>query len=134
MNENFNAWLETLQTTDLPQAKDHLRDGSAYCCLGIACAISPDGINAYDGLYDLLPPPVAEWLGLKDYFPHSDSFTWEDAVTQESGFDIQIAYPEHVYPTRDSSFHSAAIYNDHGMSFAQIADMIKYFGVATLMY
>ena len=133
MNENFNTWIETLRTTDLPQGQKMLRTSEGeFCCLGIACTIAPDGNRWLDG--ELLPVPVAEWLGLRHLW-HSEDYTWEMLRDDYSQFDLVVDYPLDVYPVGDRArnmAHTVASYNDAGFTFPQIADMIEYFGISSL--
>lgn len=138
MNENFNAWVDTLRTTDLPQARNRLRnlvlniidknDRYAYCCLGVACTMTDAGEEYLSG-WTMLPAPVAEWLGLDEYWQGSTSWR-EFAASDNDGVDIWLDIPHETQ--QEASFgipNSCAALNDRGFTFSQIADMITYFGV-----
>ena len=85
MNYNMQKWVEELETTELPQGKQHLRTPEGgFCCLGIACEMFRErsGVESYwvemggigSGLWafsvggeqqsGVLPTKVREWLGL----------------------------------------------------------------------
>lgn len=71
--ENMRAWVAALRSGKYQQGRNTLRtvDGR-FCCLGVACDIS--GLAQwtdhevrgflYDGRKGVLPPRVAEWLGI----------------------------------------------------------------------
>jgi hypothetical protein len=63
LNDNAKKWVAALRSGEYKQCQQRLTDGEGYCCLGVACAISP---NAVDGWKEdcTLPWGVREWLGL----------------------------------------------------------------------
>lgn len=146
-NENFERWLQTLETTPLPQAKNTLvrdlrgsNEGSdllGYCCLGIACKISPDGSRFLDGNEDLLPVSVADWLGLGEYWetPEYSIITWEDVRDNFDSYSFDIELDVDIEQRGGGSLSiTTAWLNDQGFTFAQIADMLRYFGICRLIY
>ena len=59
-------WVAALRSGTYKQGKNHLQDGDAYCCLGVAAVIAgynfdPDTDNDLTLLYDA-PPEVCEPL------------------------------------------------------------------------
>jgi hypothetical protein len=155
ISENFDAWLETLRTTDLPQAREYLANDVwdenqedvkiGYCCLGIACTMTDIGKKYVQqtGEFPLMPPAVAEWLGLKQLWKDNAEGYYEDDDLErlwnanDDGFDIKLDVPydfsvKYRSPHNNSISSSVAALNDAGFSFRQIADMITYFGVKTL--
>lgn len=145
MNDNFNTWIETLRTTELPQVGDYLSNRvrgleelkpvTGFCCLGIACKIAPGGDKYIDspGSYSLLPPEVADWLGLRRYFDGTDDEFARYMEEVGDGFDLELDIPSSVLVSlREPVSTTAASLNDRGFTFAQIADMLAYFGVKAL--
>src|SRR5687767_7973759 len=77
MNANAQKWVETLETTTIPQLEGWLgRADGARCCLGVACDLAveagvipepttQDTFLMYGVDYGILPNRVREWLGLK---------------------------------------------------------------------
>lgn len=73
--ENLNKWLTDLRTTSARQGQNALSNGGAYCCLGRLCEVAiADGAWVerkednwgdilYDGVGDIPPVAVQEWLG-----------------------------------------------------------------------
>lgn len=69
-------WAEALESGKYEQGKSALQRGDAYCCLGVLCAIVPEGVakrtvncygeTCYDGDSAGLPRSIMKWSGLKD--------------------------------------------------------------------
>ena len=119
LNENAQKLVDALRSGDYKQARDKLRRGDSYCCLGVACDISGLGEWGWhrgrleywvDGNalplendeevcpgYMTLPERVREWVGFAD----------------ERG---RYGGSEHW---------SLMEHNDSGMSFQEIADLIE---------
>ena len=118
MNENAERWVEALRNGKYEQNKGCLRAGDKFCCLGVACDLynreaeaagigrwetGPEFMmgywtSGYGAFDDVLPAPVAMWLGL----------------TSEFG---------KFYVGSDS--RSLSDENDEGASFEEIADLIE---------
>lgn len=75
MNPEVKAkWVAALRSGEYKQAKGRLRDGDAYCCLGVLCDLHAKETGEYwqetvDGfrychLEQVLPFPVRMWAGL----------------------------------------------------------------------
>jgi hypothetical protein len=67
MNANAKKWIEALRSGKYEQAKDQLKKGDKFCCLGVACDISKLGEwsgNEYMDNEKSLPGMVTDWLGL----------------------------------------------------------------------
>lgn len=136
---------------------DDVVAGYGYCCLGFGCQISAPGITATPtevdrGISQLLfgreradglaPIEFIEWLGYDtDEIPSG---------LVSSQYDVYFDFPtelrtrshedynrEHEGGDRDHDDHgslmfnsvSASTLNDEGFSFAQIADIIRHFGL-----
>lgn len=139
MNDNMEAWLNELRTTNEPQADGVLYDGSGYCCLGIGEKLR--GHNLDDGAgHDILASPdFIHWLGLELDERGEDIISDQDYTPYS--YDIFIDYPSKEFPMRlDNRIRptlevSASTMNDTlDLTFAQIADMISYFGVKSVRY
>ena len=113
MNDNAKMWADSL--TNFQQASRKLREGEAFCCLGVACElyrretgkgdweVGNNGkwrfrINVCGRSVTYLPNAVVDWLGL----------------ASNSG-----------YFKRAGVFVSLASMNDDGKSFQTIAATIK---------
>jgi hypothetical protein len=107
LNPFFLAeWLRRLESGNIPQALEELRNGDARCCLGVACDVyldlhtsdagptsfwnDEDCFQQGDDMWrEMLPAPVAAALGC----PYSDS-PWKLAELNDAGwsFDRLAAY------------------------------------------
>lgn len=113
MNKNARKWVRALLSGKYKQAKDQLRDGNNFCCLGVACDLyakekkrvkwNPD--ESFLGEDCELPVKVANWLGL------TKTCGQFNPDARPDGFKIEEA--------------SLAQLNDRGWSFKKIADFIK---------
>jgi hypothetical protein len=108
-------WIDALESGEYPQTSEFLRTEQGYCCLGVLCNIYAKEknndevqLNLWEQFNDnyeilgeglILPVEVKEWAGLDDTDVY---YTDED--------------DEKVY---------LAVLNDSGMSFNQIAQVIK---------
>lgn len=63
LNDNAKKWVVALRSGEYKQTTNQLynADEDAYCCLGVACAIS--GLS-WNKQLSLLPDVVQKWLGL----------------------------------------------------------------------
>lgn len=142
-NENITRWVNDLATTDAEQAQGALcyidaEGRTAYCCLGKGSMLVPDmptlfpdfgdpdyDVNAskvrfgYDREDDLAPREFMKWLG------------YEEGIDTECSFNVFIDFPEDLRDPKDTVLHyfGAADLNDSGFTFAEIADVIRYFGL-----
>lgn len=91
-------WIAALRSGEFSQAKTRLRDGDAYCCLGVLCQVS-------GGMSD------SEWESYRYSFAHP--------TLVKAGL-----YGGTTLP-RDSIAKKLADMNDMGKSFAEIADYIE---------
>lgn len=114
-------WLEELRSGRYEQGMERLRDGHSYCCLGVLCDIyaRETGEGYWEGKTFIsgdhegtawLTPEVTMWAGLR-------------------GFDGVLPEPVAI-PYGDSglsyTYHTLAALNDEsGMDFLQIADVIE---------
>lgn len=115
MNEEIrDKWAAKLESGEYEQAKGSLRDGDAYCCLGVLCEVFREvtgegkwvkigggyvfevGWSANDVH---LPSPVHEWAGFETSNP---------AIREGGG-----------------RGNSASHLNDNGYDFRQIAALIR---------
>ena len=135
MNPEIKAqWVTALRSGDYQQGGNvlHRRTNGEhrYCCLGVLCDIAlkagvnlrhdptgdcqcttcqQDGVRAYDGYDDFLPPKVATWAGLDSVNPR----TTESIPDPGSGVGANI----------DNA--TLSYLNDNGKTFAEIADIIE---------
>jgi hypothetical protein len=117
-------WVKALRSGDYEQTTGDLRNGTGFCCLGVACDLyaNTEGEGAWGpsvlGLSEFvmpgskvytsaLPPEVAKWLGLSLRGP----LTGILGVPSSRGL--------------LSSGHSLANMNDAGFSFTSIAQEIE---------
>lgn len=153
MNQNYEAWLDYLDTAKEPQAHDALmshydKNGEpqgqpGYCCLGIACKIAGDLGKPYienDGQHVLLPIVVADWLGLEEFWTdrtddYGTDWTFRGLMDREpdKGVDIFLDWPEEYplpngFDSGDNNM-TASWLNDNNLTFREIADCLRYFGI-----
>lgn len=101
-------WIAALRSGNYKQAKETLRRGNSFCCLGVLCnlhaqehpeiAAEQRYAAKYMGRGNFLPEAVAVWAGLKS----------DNAMI-----------PGHLY--------SLSYQNDTGADFKKIADLIAEF-------
>lgn len=61
------AWVDALRSGKYEQGRSYLKNGGAYYCLGVACAINPELVKDFDwGPLATLPIEVVEYLGVRD--------------------------------------------------------------------
>lgn len=146
-NERTLQWAGALYATEIPQVKRYLalRGGdevTGACCLGIGCltaGLTPIPtkcgtetesvlVFAFDGEDNkqLPPTPFLEWLGLDTLNegdePGDDEHTTEWSLMPEWGV---LKDPEGSrYAMTYDNLNDAL-----GLTFAQIADVVRYFGV-----
>jgi hypothetical protein len=120
MNPEIRArWTAALRSGEIRQATEILNDGEGRCCLGVLCDLAvADGVIEpavydeveqswvyLDGEAQILPPVVASWAGI---------------VAQKL---IDLTNP--VVTVEGEPLPSPlASLNDHGKTFAEIADLI----------
>ena len=157
MNEaNIKAWVQNLRTTTLKQGKNHLcevdpKGGRHFCCLGVGSkqAGVPHQVNEETHMLEfgdehadnLAPYEFMVWLGLVPHSVETDVAQHGEPLDVEDGYDVHLDYPYEIRNLRQqgkefsasagtfSSLSTAASLNDSGFTFAQIADMIDYFGL-----
>lgn len=99
-------WVAALRSGKYEQTKGHLHTPEGFCCLGVACDISPDlGGWAREGDADYYPYEIA---GVSEFLP-------DEAVEL------------YRLSTEDGAVgaESLATLNDRGYTFAEIADVIE---------
>lgn len=65
LNENAKRWVAALRSGQYNQCKKRLTNAGRYCCLGVACAISP--LDRKTWVHECtLPWEVMDWLGIRD--------------------------------------------------------------------
>jgi hypothetical protein len=133
--EKKAQWVAALRSGDYSQGTGVLHrkvNGEhKYCCLGVLCDIAlkaglelrhdptgdcqctscqQDGIRAYDGYDDFLPPKVVQWAGLTNGNPR----------TTES-----IPDPGSSLPGTTIDNATLSYLNDNGKTFEEIAAIIE---------
>jgi hypothetical protein len=118
MNERIKKlWLDALRSDKYKQGRDRLRHDNGFCCLGVLCDIVKDEIGGrWEGPADnpifvvgdeyatgALPYAVQELAELKQSNPEIEAIMIKD----------------------ENAPVSLAGMNDHGVSFAKIADIIE---------
>ncbi len=105
-------WLEALRSGEYSQGKSHLKAENFYCCLGVLCDLhakefaqswqdpNDDGGSIYGESY----------FGAKNFLPH-EVVKWADLPNDN--------------PRAGEGAMSLSNYNDHGVSFEDIAGMIE---------
>lgn len=147
------AWVEALRSDNYKQGVGALcivtpNKQKYHCCLGVLCdlyggsndtlplrervvEVQPSGVvpsttkerygqNAYTLMYALasstLPTAVSDWAGLRDDNPR---FAFNTEVAKA------FAQRTHNLEEEDADHTSLAHLNDHGYTFAEIADIIE---------
>lgn len=91
LNDNAKKWVAALRSGEYKQTTNRLYDGDidAYCCLGVACAISE---LPWSKDLSLLPDSIMNWLGLTSSHGHYEVDGWlvNDNDVYKKGFN-QIA-------------------------------------------
>jgi hypothetical protein len=155
--ENWQAWLDNLRSTDTPQVRERLtgfvpaegprdevlpepppkdeRDNwrQGYCCLGLGAEQAEVDFDFDAGL---APFGFIQWLGFEE-----DARALTD-YPEESSWDLVLDFDTDAYPQQgredehsdevpeyDSAPTAAWLNDEAGLTFAQIADMLDYFGV-----
>lgn len=104
-------WLKALQSGKFKQARDQLKDGDAFCCLGVLCELHRCEVGGewresaeyktspeyYGSPFDL-PSTVAIWAGLTETNP---------------------------FVKTNGEKYSLGHLNDRGFTFSQIAELIE---------
>ena len=109
MNDNARKWVAALRSGEFEQAQGRLKDGDAYCCLGVACElyIRETGVGSWDerssflngdgrAYSAVLPDELQTWLGVR-----ADVASYAEGVC------------------------ALTIDNDNGKTFTEIADIIE---------
>lgn len=100
-------WVAALRSGKYEQTKGHLHTPEGFCCLGVACDISPDlGGWAREGDADYYPYEIA---GVSEFLP--DEAVELYRLTTDGG-------------ARENEDSLAGL-NDRGDTFAEIADVIE---------
>lgn len=110
MNANWKKkWVAALRSRKYPQTTDALRDGTGFCCLGVACDIAKRRLglkwsrqNGMGGTRKYLPSAVRKLFGLKR----------RDPIVRTSRY----GYEHNDY---------LSVLNDDGVSFKKIAALIE---------
>lgn len=118
MNPEIKAqWVAALRSEEFPQGKGALQAEGKFCCLGVLCHLAAVAGIVTAVLYDGI---IRYGDAAEHREHHADSGTLPDSVRRwakiESGNPILIP---------GNAFGAAAVLNDGGMPFAQIADLIE---------
>jgi hypothetical protein len=114
--EHVEQWLQELETTELPQVTGLIAGPAGggkrgHCCLGIADGLR---LGSFDEVLEVPLPDfrLADWLGVADTNPDLD-------------------WPNDLWPREGpgSSVNAAWLNDAAGLSFKQIAQTIRYFGL-----
>lgn len=153
---SLELWIEEMRTTDKPQANGvlcHLNEkgGRSYCCLGLGSEMVPHMQIVVEGdevcfgassLTGLAPSEFINWLGLPipERRQDSDEFDvipdWPVGLTQQ-GRKSSVLHEGNTDRTAGVDYNgnevgnykvTAAVMNDAGFTFKQIADVFAYFG------
>ena len=137
--EEQEKWLQALESKDFLQGSNQLHtsegDRHYYCCLGIACKTTAihqaeqySGSNrhstySYNGATAVLPDDVAVVLGLRTTEGSFNlSEEWYDTLLPDTSQAIDGVRGHHSMGFLSTSLTQL---NDHGISFATIAAIIR---------
>lgn len=134
VGRNFRKWIAELRTTDKTQCKGQLHvEGDGYCCLGIGYAMLPNHSPEELRHRRLAPPAFLRWLGFEHVsgLDEDVQIDWLDNFETQGKRGIIEGSPEEldVGVPYSKDMGGAAELNDEGFTFAQIADVLNYFGV-----
>lgn len=126
MNEKaMNLWLDALYSTDIPQTTGKIGDTDmGMCCMGVLdyVAFGSHTLNTQGPSADVPEEWELEKAGLNKKVTKEESVAVLALMTVHRGHRAGYGTPE----TRS---HALAMFNDGcGLSFKQIATMIKFFG------
>lgn len=94
-------WVKALRSGEYQQAKDHLRRGGGFCCLGVLCEISGTGAwQERGGFFDYI---IGDWRA-SQYLP---------PILRSQ------------YRISDDQCDPLMSMNDKGVPFEEIADYIE---------
>lgn len=127
MNDDVRAeWVEALRSGEYEQGKDTLRKGDKFCCLGVLCdlAVKNEAIPEptqegyeyyYDGQWSGLPASVVQWAGMSDAFGSVNGIIeGYEPLAQTGAIEVD-----------GIKAGCLADFNDRGLSFERIADLIE---------
>lgn len=106
-------WVAALRSGKYAQAKGYLHTPEGFCCLGVACDITPEDLGGW------------QREGNADQYPYADWYPYEVAGVSE--FLPDEAVELYRLSTEDGAVgaESLATLNDRGYTFAEIADVIE---------
>lgn len=125
-DEVRKQWVDALRSGKYEQGRDTLRKGNKFCCLGVLCDLAvkneviPEPMQEgdehyYDGQWSGLPISVIRWAGMSEEFGSVNGMIEGYNAYAETGT-IEI---DGVRAGFLSDF------NDRGLSFERIADLIE---------
>ena len=107
-------WCRALESGDYTQGKSQLKYDDSYCCLGVLCDIlhisestDEEGSTTYDGELETLPDSARTISGLDSCNPRVNLGDDDDQEGVDDGI------------------RTVALLNDEGMSFADLATLIR---------
>lgn len=118
MNKDVKAqWVAALRSGKYGQARETLRDGNSFCCLGVLCDLSEGG--RWQGIDDLVYSDPTGRNGIK--YLTADVVEWSGIGSREPRVPIDCR------DNADELDVGLDNLNDSGFTFAQIADVIEHF-------
>ncbi len=83
MIDPVELWCTALESGEYEQTSFTLKNGNAYCCLGVLCEVAKaEGvIQTYNPYEAILPVKVREWAGLAT---RSGSYIGDNNLTRDN--------------------------------------------------
>jgi len=129
--EAIRKWVDALRSGKYKQATGQLRVNDSYCCLGVACELTPDigSFNRNDHFVSKITTSDGSAIGSR--------YTLIGEVAQHYGLEVDPQVPVSVarpcapdtvskMPVLDYfEYVCLSVLNDKGATFEQIANMIE---------
>jgi hypothetical protein len=125
-------WVKALRSGEYEQGRGKLQSDGKFCCLGVLCELSPVVHGTYNFSHAIVEYR-SELSGDRDEnYPPQAAWVWAGWTNQnpfvETGPGQCPDGSARPYYGEDGRIgHYLSNLNDHGFTFAQIADVISYF-------
>jgi len=129
MNQEIKAkWLEALRSGEYKQGMKKLKSGDNFCCLGVLCDIYRKETGKGEWKEIIEPGEIHATMNFFSEKEYNCGTLTED-VGKWAGFENNsingVKNLKHPFITVDSERDGIAVFNDRGMSFKALADIIE---------
>lgn len=109
MMVTIKQWAEALESGEYPQSAGRLRTETGYCCWGVLCELSGEG----------------EWMPYSDSDSNDYAFVFRgEQFSAMPPMDLT-PFPAHQSFAREGAIRPLDSWNDKGLSFVEIAKMLR---------